>query len=82
MMDPQASKAKQQGLLGAFTSHPASVGESYLEHFAFAMRFSFRLSVASTAALIHAFIPALCETTASRQIRIMHENLSNRDSTK
>lgn len=49
-----------------FLDHPATVNESYFGHMAFALTFAFWLTVAGIAALIHAFIPALCETTASR----------------
>lgn len=64
--------------LHAFTEHPASVGETYLQHFVFATRFSLRLFGAASAALIHAIFPALCETTASRLVNAMHADLNNR----
>lgn len=49
-----------------FLAHPATVNESYFGHMRFAFGFAFWLAVAAGAALIHAIIPALCETTASR----------------
>lgn len=49
-----------------FTAHPATVDETYWGHMRFALGFAFWLSVAACAAVIHAVIPALCETTASR----------------
>jgi len=49
-----------------FLDHPATVEESYFEHMRFALGFAYWLSVAGLAALVHAVIPALCETTASR----------------
>ena len=52
-----------------FRTHPASVGESYFGHMAFALRFAALLLAAGLAALIHAFIPPLFETTASRIVR-------------
>ncbi|MGB1033705.1 MAG: DUF6356 family protein [Paracoccaceae bacterium] len=57
---------KASQFLRAFRTHPASVGESYFGHMAFALRFSGRLMMAGAAALVHAVIPPLCETTASR----------------
>ena len=48
-----------------FTEHPASVDETYLQH----ARFAFWLGLAALAALVHAVIPKLCETTASTIIR-------------
>jgi hypothetical protein len=50
----------------SFRSHPASVGETYLGHMGFALGFAGLLLMAGFAALIHAFIPPLFETTASR----------------
>lgn len=61
-----------------FTSHPASVDESYFEHMAFAGKFSGKLFLAAFAALIHAVLPFLCETTASRTVRQLYERTHNR----
>jgi hypothetical protein len=49
-----------------FLAHPASVDETYLQHMRFALGFAFWLIVAGLAALAHALVPAVCETTASR----------------
>ena len=49
-----------------FLSHPATVDETYFQHMRFAFGFAFWLMVAGLAALTHAIVPALCETTASR----------------
>lgn len=65
-------------LARTFLDHPASVGESYFGHLRFALRFSSRLFMAGVAALIHAFIPSLCKTTASRAIRTMHSSIHTR----
>ncbi len=48
--------------------HPRSVGESYAEHFLFAIRMSGLLILAGLAAFVHACIPALFERTASEMI--------------
>jgi hypothetical protein len=58
-----------------FRAHPQTVGESYAEHGLFALRFAARLLVAGGAALIHAAIPCLCETTASRMVLDMHAEI-------
>jgi hypothetical protein len=49
-----------------FLAHPATVDETYFQHMRFAFGFAFWLIVAGFAALTHAIVPALCETTASR----------------
>jgi hypothetical protein len=59
-----------------FLSHPQSVDESYGEHFLFALGFAARLFGAALAALVHAVIPCLFETTASRMVRQMHEGIA------
>jgi len=61
-----------------FLSHPHKVGESYFEHMLFALKFSGRLFRASAAAFLHAFVPSLCETTASRSIMDMHAEIAAR----
>jgi hypothetical protein len=61
-----------------FLSHPQAVDESYGEHFLFALGFAARLLGAGLAALVHAVIPCLFETTASRMIREMHERIASR----
>jgi hypothetical protein len=61
-----------------FLSHPQSVDESYGEHFLFALGFATRLLGAGLAALVHAIIPCLFETTASRMIREMHDRIARR----
>ncbi|MFZ5965263.1 DUF6356 family protein [Thalassococcus sp. BH17M4-6] len=61
-----------------FRDHPAKVGESYLQHMFFALGFAFWLAVAAGAALVHALIPALCETTASRILCRLHGRITRR----
>lgn len=61
-----------------FRDHPASVGETYFGHMRFALKFAGKLFVAGGAALVHAAIPPLCETTASRQVKAMAQMLEKR----
>lgn len=61
-----------------FTDHPHSVGESYFEHMGVALSFAGPLAKASAAALIHAFLPFLCVTTASRTVKQLHARMVNR----
>lgn len=61
-----------------FTAHPATVGETYFGHMAFAAWFSSRLAMAAGAAIVHAFLPFLFETTASRIVRELYERTSKR----
>ncbi len=49
-----------------FTVHPNSVNETYWQHFAFALRFGFKMTFGGFAALLHAIFPFLFITTAGR----------------
>lgn len=61
-----------------FIDHPRSVDETYFEHMRFAGWFAARLLVAGGAALVHAVVPCLFETTASRMIAQMNARLAGR----
>ncbi len=61
-----------------FLDHPSSVDETYLEHMAFAGKFSGKLALAAAAAAVHAVIPCLFEKTASRMIADMYAKTHNR----
>jgi len=51
--------------MNPFTAHPASVGETYLEHGRFAFSFGIRMFLGGLAAMVHAAFPFLFITTAS-----------------
>ena len=61
-----------------FLDHPASVDETYFGHMAFAAWFSGRLMLAAGAAIVHAILPFMFETTASRIVRELYERTHNR----
>jgi len=61
-----------------FCEHPASVGESYLQHLRIALGFSVRLLLAGMACLVHAVFPFLCPHTGSNSIVELHERMLSR----
>ena len=61
-----------------FTVHPASVGESYWEHFREAFYYGRRLIASGFAALIHAVFPFWHESTASRNVTELHKRMLTR----
>jgi hypothetical protein len=67
-----------------FTEHPASVGETYGEHFAFAIGVGSRMVGGGLACMLHAVFPEFCKTTGSRTIRELALRLvpSNREKRK
>ena len=64
------------GLKGYFTEHPASVGESYGEHFRVAGHFSKELLMAGIACAVHAIVPNLFTTTGSSKVRQLHSEMT------
>ncbi len=59
-------------LRNAFTEHPASVGETYFEHFTHASAFGLRMIAGGAACLLHGLLPFLFVKTGSRQITNLH----------
>lgn len=59
----------------SFTEHPASVGESYLEHMSVAAWFGWRMLAASLACFVHALLPFLFTRTGSRAVTELHERM-------
>ena len=70
--------AQIDNFIRAFRDHPASVDETYFGHMRFALGFAGALFVAGGAALVHAFVPPLFETTASRKIKALYARIHNR----
>ena len=58
-----------------FLDHPATVGESYTEHFGVAGRFGMTMIKGGLGALVHAFIPALCKTRGSDTVAELHRQM-------
>jgi hypothetical protein len=58
-----------------FTDHPASVGESYGQHFRVATGFGLAMIGGGLAALVHGLIPALFPTTGSRTVARLNDRL-------
>jgi len=65
-------------LAAMFTDHPASVDETYTEHFRTAMHFSGQMAKASMACALHAFVPSMCCTTGSDMIKQLYSEVSHR----
>lgn len=58
-----------------FTSHPATVGESYGVHFVHALSFSTAMLAGAAACFVHALVPSLFERTGSRIITRLHDRM-------
>jgi hypothetical protein len=59
-------------------AHLREAGEGYWQHFRFATTFGLLAMAAGLAAIIHAFVPAMCTHTASRIIRHLGQLLEDR----
>ncbi len=55
-------------MINLFNAHPASVGETYAQHCRFAFLFGARMTLGGLAAMVHALLPFLFVTTASRTL--------------
>ena len=62
-------------LKSLFTSHPASVGETYGEHMVMAGSFGLKMILCGLACLVHAILPFLFVTTASRTVDGLHDQM-------
>lgn len=62
-------------LRNPFTDHPASVGETYGEHFVMASGFGVRMIGAGLACLIHGVLPFLFVRTGSATINTLHTRM-------
>ena len=58
-----------------FTSHPGSVGETYLEHLEAAVSFGWRMVVAGSACMLHGVFPFLFVKTGSTTVRHLHDEM-------
>lgn len=58
--------------------HLRNAGEGYWQHFRFATTFGLLAIAAGSAAILHAFIPAMCTSTASRIVRHLSQLIEDR----
>jgi hypothetical protein len=61
-----------------FTEHPATVGETYGQHFVVAMGFGLRMIGAGAASMVHACLPFLFVRTGSTNVARLHAVMSAR----
>ncbi len=64
--------------MNPFTRHPASVGESYGEHFGVATRFGATMILGGIGAILHGVFPWMFETTGSRTVTRLYQQISGR----
>lgn len=58
-----------------FVDHPASVGESYVEHMGASASFGGAMFLGSLACFVHAVFPGLCVKTGSGVITDLHRRM-------
>ena len=59
-------------LSNLFRDHPASVGETYVEHLLHAGGFGLRMVLGGIACILHGLLPFLFVKTGSQQIQTLH----------
>jgi len=62
-------------VLERFTEHPASVGETYAQHFRQAIKFAATLLHAAVACCIHSILPWLFTNTASEKVKVLNKTM-------
>lgn len=62
-------------MMRLFTTHPASVGETYLQHLRMAFGFGARMLCAGVACMIHGLLPFLFTRVGSETIARLHERM-------
>ena len=65
-------------MIGRSREHLRQASEGYWQHFRFATTFGLLAMAAGIAAIVHAFIPAFCTSTASRIVRHLAQLLEDR----
>ena len=63
------------GIRRLFTEHPASVGETYLQHLCAASGFAIRMFGGAIACFLHALLPFAFQHTGSDCIEALHERM-------
>ena len=63
-----------------FTEHPHSVGETYTQHAAYALKTAVSLAGLAVICVVHAAFPWLYTHTVSTHIRILAEQMKKRTS--
>lgn len=61
-----------------FAEHPRGLGETYFQHARGAARIGWQLGGAALACFVHAVVPGMCTTRASRTIHRLHGEVSRR----
>ena len=64
-----------KSLIRAFTDHPASMGEPYIQHMGSAFSFGRTMAVSAIACFMHGLFPFLCVRTASEAIVRLHRRM-------
>ncbi len=62
-------------MLRLFTDHPASVGESFTQHFGVATRFGLTMMWGGLRCTLHGFLPFAWKTAGSDTVMRLHRQL-------
>lgn len=66
---------RRMSIRNAFTAHPRSVGETYVQHMGVASRCGASMIVAGAACVVHAVLPFLFERTASKCLTRLYQRM-------
>jgi uncharacterized NAD(P)/FAD-binding protein YdhS len=74
----ECAKKLRHDVEKAFTEHPESAGETYLEHLWFTVKMSGRFAFVSSAIMLHGLFPFLCTRTASTHTEQLYRIMKTR----
>lgn len=75
-----AQKVVEDRLSALFTAHPASVGETYLQHCRAACGFAGQFALCAAACLVHAFLPFVFSHSASARLQRLNQAIARQKS--
>ena len=61
--------------MSLFTDHPATVGETYLQHMGSASFFGSRMILAGLACMLHGLLPFVFTKTGSHTIELLYQRM-------
>jgi hypothetical protein len=72
---PRERLGQESFVMSLFTDHPASVGETYVQHMGSASFFGSRMILAGLACMLHGLLPFLFTTTGRQTIEMLHDRM-------
>lgn len=70
---------KNKQMIKKSKEHLSEANENYFQHMGISLKISFELLIGATMAFMHAFLPSIFTTSASKKIRHLYSFVENRN---